>query len=188
MLDCDERRLLVIELYLMRHGIAVEPGESDATTDAERQLSHTGRSRMEHEARGISMLDLRLDLILTSPLTRCRETAEIVAHQLDLKKRIKILDTLAPGRAFANGDGPHAEIFIDLGAWQFERALLVGHMPDLAEIASSLLSGNRHLNLDFRRGSICAIEVASLPPRGPGLLRWMMAPRQLRMIGRPRSR
>lgn len=184
----DERSLRVIELYLMRHGIAVELGEDGTGSDAERQLSGEGRSKMEIEATGLAKLGLKVDLVLTSPLRRCRQTAEIVAHRLNLHHRIKVLDALAPGRAFANGDGPHAEIFIELGAWQFERALLVGHMPDLAEITSSLLTGNRHLNLDFRRGSICAIEVASLPPRGPGLLRWMMAPKQLRMLARSRPR
>lgn len=178
----------MIELYLMRHGIAVELDEEGARTDAERHLSSEGRSRMQLEAAGLAQLGLKFDLILTSPLRRCLQTAEIVAQRLNLHKRVQILESLAPGRAFANGDGPHAEIFIELGAWPFERALLVGHMPDLAEITSSLLTGNRHLNLDFRRGSICAIEVASIPPRGPGLLRWMMAPKQLRMLARSRAR
>lgn len=172
----------MIELYLMRHGIAVEAGEPGHSTDAERELSNVGRARMEQEATGIRELDLHLDLILTSPLRRCRQTSEIVASRLGLKNRTRILDALAPGLAFANGEGPQADIFIELGAAQFDRALLVGHQPDLAEISSYLLAGNRHLNLDFRKGSICAIEVSSIPPRGPGLLRWMMAPGQLRRL------
>ncbi|MFZ4984740.1 MAG: phosphohistidine phosphatase SixA [Blastocatellia bacterium] len=176
----------MIELYLMRHGIAAAAGESGVATDAERELSAVGRARLQQEAAGIRELGLKPDLILSSPLRRCQQTSEIVANRLGLQHRTRVLEALAPGRAFANGEGAHAEIFIELGAWQFERALLVGHQPDLAEISSYLLAGNRNLNLDFRKGSICAIELASLPPRGPGLLRWMMAPRQLRMLARTR--
>ena len=172
----------LIELYLMRHGIAVEIGSAGVTTDSERHLSDLGESKLRRVALGIREIAPKFNLILTSPFRRCRQTAEIVAAALDLEHRLRVIDSLAPGRAFANGDGPYAEIFIELGACEFERALLVGHMPDLAEIASYLLTGNRNLNIDFRRGSICAIETAGLPPRGPGLLRWMMTPKQMRMV------
>ena len=172
----------------MRHGIALDPGESAVTTDADRPLSNEGRVRLELEALGLRELGISFNLILTSPYRRCRETAELVARRLDLLHRVKVLDTLAPGRAFGNGEGPLADVFIELGAWQFDRALVVGHMPDLAEIASSLLTGTRNLNLDFKRGTVCAIEIASLPPRGPGLLRWMMAPKQLRLLAKSRGK
>lgn len=178
----------MIELYLMRHGIALDPGESGAGSDADRPLSDEGRARLELEALGLRELGLRFNVVLTSPFRRCRETAELIATRLDLLHRVKIVDALAPGRAFGNGEGPLADIFIELGAWQFDRALVVGHMPDLAEIGSSLLTGSRNLNLDFKRGTVCAIEIASLPPRGPGLLRWMMAPKQLRLLGKSRGK
>lgn len=178
----------MIEIYLMRHGLAVDAGTPGVTTDADRPLTAEGRRRLRQEALALEELELKFNLILTSPFQRCRETAEVVAGQLDLLHRVKIIDALAPGRAFGDGEGPHAEIFIELGAWQFDRALLVGHMPDLAEIGSHLLTGNRNLNLDFKRGTVCAIEVASLPPRGPGLLRWMMTPRQLRRLAKSQGR
>jgi phosphohistidine phosphatase len=127
---------------------------------------------------------LKLNLILTSPLLRARQTAEVVAEVLELQHKVKIIESLAPGRAFVEGEGRHAEIFLELGAYQFDRALLVGHMPDLSDLASFLLSGNRNLNIEFKKGAVCAIEVASLPPRGPGLLLWMMSPKQLRMLGK----
>src|SRR5262249_4821968 len=133
---------------------------------------------------GLKELELKFNVILTSPLLRCRQTAEAVAEVLDLQHRVKIMDSLAPGRSFATGEGGHAEIFLELGAYQFDRALLVGHQPDLSELASFLLTGNRNLNVEFKKGSICAIEVARLPPRGPALLKWMMTPKQLRELGK----
>jgi phosphohistidine phosphatase len=174
----------VIELYLMRHGIAADLGEAGVFKDADRPLTLEGRARMKQATGGIRKLDLKFNLILTSPLLRARQTAEAVAEVLDLQHKVKVLESLAPGRAFIEGAGRHAEIFLELGAYQFDRALLIGHMPDLSELASFLLTGNRNLNVEFKKGSLCAIEVASLPPRGPGLLRWLMTPKQLRLLGK----
>jgi phosphohistidine phosphatase len=174
----------LIKLYLMRHGIAADLGEGGVLKDADRPLTLEGRSRMKVEAAGMRELDLKFNVILSSPLLRCRQTAEAVAEVLDLQHRVKVIDSLAPGQAFIESEGRHAEIFLELGAYQFDRALLVGHMPDMSELASFLLTGNRNLNIEFKKGSVCAIEVASLPPRGPGLLRWLMTPAQLRAIGK----
>lgn len=174
----------MIQLFLMRHGIAVDLGEGGIINDADRPLTPEGRAKMKQAAGGLKELDLKFNVILTSPLLRCRQTAEAVAEVLDLQHRVKIIESLAPGKAFAAGEGGHAEIFLELGAFQFDRALLVGHMPDLSEIASHLLAGNRNLNIEFKKGSICTIEISSLPPRGPGLLRWMMSPKHLRALNK----
>ncbi len=174
----------MIELYLMRHGIAADLGEGGVLKDADRPLTLEGRARMKLTAVGIRELGLKFNVILTSPLLRTRQTAEAIAEVLDLQHKVKIIDSLAPGLAFVEGEGKHAEIFLELGAFQFDRALLVGHMPDLSELVSFLLTGNRNLNIEFKKGSLCAIEVASLPPRGPGLLRWLMTPKQLRLLGK----
>lgn len=174
----------MIKLYLMRHGIAADLGEGGVLKDADRPLTLEGRSRMKQAATGIREMGLKFNLILSSPLLRSRQTAEAVAEVLDLQHRVKIIESLAPGRAFIEGEGRHAEIFLELGAYQFDRALLVGHLPDLSELASFLLTGNRNLNIEFKKGSLCAIEIASLPPRGPGLLRWQMTPAQLRLLGK----
>lgn len=168
----------------MRHGIAADLGDGGVLKDADRPLTLEGRARMKQAATGIQELDLKFNVILTSPLLRSRQTAEVVAEVLDLQHKVKTLESLAPGRWHIEGAGKHAEIFLELGAYQFDRALLVGHMPDLSELASFLLTGNRNLNIEFKKGSICAIELASLPPRGPGLLRWLMAPKHLRLLGK----
>ncbi len=174
----------MIKLYLMRHGIAAELGEGGVIKDEDRPLTQEGRARMKQAAAGLRELDLKFNVILTSPLLRARQTAEAVAEVLDLQHKVKIFESLAPGKAFIEGEGSHAEIFLELGAYQFDRALLVGHMPDLAELASFLLTGNRNLNVEFKKGSVCAIEVSSIPPRGPGLLHWMLTPKQMRLLGR----
>src|SRR5262249_24698782 len=161
-----------------------ELGEGGSSKDAGRPLTMGGRAKMKQATVGLRELELKFNLVLTSPLLRARQTAEAVAEVLDLQHRVKIIESLAPGRAFATGEGGHAEISLELGAFQFDRALLVGHQPDLSELASFLLTGNRNLNVEFKKGSICAMEVASLPPRGPALLKWLMTPKQLRQLGK----
>ena len=168
----------------MRHGIAADLGEGGIIKDEDRPLTPEGRVRIKQGAAGLRELGLKFNVILTSPLLRCRQTAEAVAEVLDLQHRFKIMESLAPGGAFATGEGGHAEIFLELGAYQFDRALLVGHMPDLSEVASYLLTGNRNLNIEFKKGSLCAIEVTSIPPRGPGLLRYLLTPKQMRVLGK----
>ena len=66
----------------------------------------------------------------------------------------------------------------------FDRVLLVGHQPDMSELASFLLTGNHNLNIEFKKGGLCGIQVASIPPRGPGLLRMLLAPRHMRGMGK----
>lgn len=174
----------MIELYLMRHAIAADLGVGGIINDADRPLTPEGRAKMKQGAAGLKELGLKFNIILTSPLLRCRQTAEAVAEVLELQHRVKIIESLAPGKAFATGEGGHAEIFLELGAYQFDRALLVGHMPDLSELASYLMAGNRNLNIEFKKGSLCLVEVSSLPPRGPGLLRWLMSPKQMRGLNK----
>lgn len=174
----------MIELYLMRHGIAGALGDGGVLKDADRPLTLEGRARIKQEAEGIRKLGLKFNMIFMSPLLRARQTAEGIAEALDLQHKVKTLEALAPGRAFVESEGKNAEIFLELGAYQFDRALLVGHMPDLSELASLLLTGHRNLNIEFKKGSICAIEIASIPPRGPGLLRWLMSPKHLRTLGK----
>src|SRR4051812_50182589 len=84
------------ELYLIRHGIAEERGDA-WPDDAKRPLSEEGMTRMRKSMRGLARLELTIDVLLTSPLVRTRQTAEIVAAALDPKPAIVAVDSLAPG-------------------------------------------------------------------------------------------
>src|SRR5262245_18194036 len=138
----------MIELYLMRHGIAGALGEGGVVKDADRPLTLEGRARIKQAAEGLRELGLKFNIIFMSSLLRSRQTAEAVAEALDLQQKVKILDSLAPGRAFVESERNNAEIFLELGAFLFDRALLVGPMPDLSVLASLLLTGNRNLNIE----------------------------------------
>jgi phosphohistidine phosphatase len=177
----------LIGIYLMRHGIAADLGVGGVIRDADRPLTPEGRVRLQQAAEGMRRAEMKFNLIFASPLLRARQTAEAVADVLGLQHKVKVIETLAPGRGLVGAESNRGEIFIEMGAYTFQRALLVGHQPDLSELASYLLTGNRNLNIEFKKGAICAIEVTSLPPRGPGLLRWLLTPRHLRQMAKSKT-
>ena len=86
-----------MNLYLLRHGIAVEPGTPDYEIDADRPLTSKGGERMRDIAGAMQALELSFDCILTSPYLRARQTAEIVADKLEARKKLHSTPHLAPG-------------------------------------------------------------------------------------------
>jgi phosphohistidine phosphatase len=163
----------MIELYLIRHGIAEERGEA-WPDDNKRPLAQDGISRLRKGARALTRLDVAFDVILTSPLVRTRQTAEIIAGELDPHPHIATLDSLAPGATAA-------AVLADLEKYaKRERIALVGHEPGIGELAARLI-GSRHA-IPFKKGAVCRIDIESLPTTGPGDLRWFLAPKMLRSI------
>jgi phosphohistidine phosphatase len=163
------------ELYLIRHGLAEERGDA-WPDDAKRPLTAEGMTRLRKAARGMAQLGLSFDVILTSPLVRTRQTAEIVAGGLDPRPSIVNVDSLAP-------DGNYAAIVTDLEKHARKtRIALVGHEPGIGELAARLI-GSRHA-IEFKKGAIARVDIEDIPPAGPGDLRWLMTPKILRALKR----
>jgi phosphohistidine phosphatase len=163
------------ELYFIRHGIAEERGDA-WPDDAKRPLTDEGMSRMRKAVRGLARMGVSIDVVLTSPLVRTRQTAEIVAAGLDPRPSLVSLESLAPA-------GSYAAVLAALEKHaRKERIALVGHEPMIGEIAARMI-GSRH-PIAFKKGAVCRIDVEALPPAGPGELRWLMTPKILRLIKR----
>lgn len=161
------------ELYLVRHGIAEERG-TEWPDDSRRPLTRKGVSRLEKSARGLISLGVTFDVMLTSPLVRARETAEVVAALFEPRPPIVAIDSLTP-------DGGYQQLLEDLAKQtRRSRIALVGHEPSLGEYAARL-AGSRHA-FEFKKGAVCRIDVEVLPPTSPGALRWFMTPRMLRNL------
>ena len=163
-------------IYLMRHGIAADP--APGVSDADRALTPEGVRKTERVAAGLEKLGIKPDVILSSPLRRAEETARLVAEALDARPRVELFPPLGPGVA-------PSELVKQLRAHRrASELLLVGHQPDLGELASFLLTGTPKLvPLPFRKAAVAAIAVSSLPPRRPGDLEWFLTPGQLRSLG-----
>jgi len=115
-----------------------------------------------------------LDVVLTSPLVRARQTADIVAAGFSPRPSIVPVDSLAPGGSFAS-------IMADIEKHARKaRVALVGHEPGLGELAARLI-GSRH-PIEFKKGAVCRIDLDEIPPSGPGHLRWMLTPKILRRL------
>jgi len=163
-----------ISLFLVRHAIAADRGD-DWPDDAKRPVTSDGAAKMRRAIAGLRGLDVKLDLVLTSPLTRAMETAELLVSGLKPTPALKPLPALAPGVAPAK---VAEAIVADRGV----RAIaIVGHEPGLGELAAWLI-GARH-PLPFKKGGICRIDVTELPPGRTGQLVWFATPKMLRALG-----
>lgn len=163
------------ELYLIRHGLAEERGEA-WPDDSERPLTEEGMDRLRKSMRGLTRIGVSLDVVLTSPLVRTRQTAEIVAAAFDPRPHIFNVESLAP-------DGSVASFIAELEKHSRRTRIgIVGHEPGIGELATRLIGG-RH-SIPFKKGAVCRIDVATLPSSGPGDLRWFVTPRILRSIKR----
>lgn len=168
-----------MELYLIRHGVAQQLGLKNDFTDEKRTLTAEGRERMREAARGLRKLGVQLDLLLTSPLVRAVETAELVAEALGLSKK-EIIETgrLAPG-------GSAEDLFAEIkGHTGVESAALVGHEPYLGELAARMVQSSGRLAMNLRKGSVCCINIVETVPSFRGELLWLMTPKQLRLLAK----
>src|SRR5512142_104906 len=150
-------------LYFVRHAIAEERGDA-YPDDTKRPLTPKGMTRFRKTARGLGALDVAIEHILTSPLVRARQTADILAAETSGKPTIEETDALAPGASYA-------QLTVALEACgRYSSIALVGHEPTLGEMVGRLL-GMRG-PVEFKKGAVCRVDVDTLPPAAPGRLRW----------------
>jgi phosphohistidine phosphatase len=162
-----------IELYLIRHGLAAARGDA-WPDDTKRPLTHKGIARMRREAEALTSLGVTFDQIVTSPLVRTRQTAEILAEGLASRPPLATSDALAPA-------GTVAQAIEELGKYSRRRRIaVVGHEPNIGELAAKLIGARAAL--EFKKGGICRIDLETLPPARPGRLRWFATPKMLRSV------
>ncbi len=161
-------------LYLLRHGVAVPPG-TPGIADDDRPLTPDGRKKMHEIARGFVSLELNVDRIVTSPLSRARETAEIMAFHLGLGRKLEVDGALAAGQTAES-------IAAWLAGLEDCDRMIVGHNPGFSDLTGRLL-GSARLGeaCNLRKGGIVALE--STAEAGAYRLDWMARPRLLRRSG-----
>ena len=161
-----------ITLYLIRHAIAEERGDEWPDDDL-RPLTKEGSKLFSAAARGFLSFATAPEQVITSPLVRARQTADLFAAAAKPAVPVSIMDELSPGHS------PSAVLTKVRKLGDRERVALVGHEPDLGYLAAHLLGCGRPL--PFKKGGICRID-ATLGRQSNGTLIWFLPPKALRAV------
>jgi len=167
-----------MNLYIIRHGIAEELGVHGNQNDSQRELTEKGRAKMIDIAEGLRAFDVELDLILSSPYLRTKETAEIVAKTFKMKDKLVYSENLTPAGDLGNLIDEINE------KYPVENLAVVGHEPSLSSLVSLLLSGQPSLNITMKKGGICCLSMEQNLSKGGAVLEWLLTPHQLISLGK----
>ena len=166
-----------MELYVVRHGIAVDREDPKCPPDPERYLTEEGVDKTKRVAKGVAALGATPGLFVSSPYTRALQTAEIFADALDYtRQKIRRSELLLPGaeptlllRELAREKQP-SSIF------------LFGHAPQLDDVIATALGAKKHAT-SLKKAGVALLELKRLSPP-MGQLVWLAIPKMLRRAGK----
>jgi phosphohistidine phosphatase len=157
-----------MQVYLLRHGIAEE---GNATmNDGDRSLTNEGRRKLRQVLTHVADAGVKAGLIISSPLKRAQQTAEIARTCLRSKEEVLFTRALLPG---ASPEGVWDEIRVHSDQ---DSVLLVGHNPLFSDLAGHLM-GNPNLQVDFKKGAVMCLDFESVGAKPRGTLRWYLTAR-----------
>ncbi|MBX9947520.1 MAG: phosphohistidine phosphatase SixA [Candidatus Obscuribacterales bacterium] len=166
-----------MKIYLMRHATAVERLGGAILNDSQRPLTDDGRAETRMMANALKKLNAKPTLVVSSPLTRARQTAEIIHEVLGTEAELKVADGLAPG-------GTSSEVFKNLKKFPpFEDIFMVGHEPDIGRLAADLMLAGPEVMISFKKAAVIRVDVQDLPPTWPGSLKWFLTPKVANLMG-----
>jgi phosphohistidine phosphatase len=166
-----------MNLYIIRHAIAVDEGKSDYESDSQRPLTDKGRKKMRQIAKSLHNLGVEFDLILSSPYVRARETAEILADAFKMKKKILFSDNLVP---LGN---PELLITEMNEKYSVDSIAVVGHEPHLSALVGLLAAESGKIDVTLKKGGVCYLSADDLHHEHRARLEWLLTPGLLIEIG-----
>lgn len=162
-----------MDLLVLRHGEAGR--RSSMQGDSKRLLTAEGLQEIADLSNGLKALDVKFDHILTSPLLRAKNTAEIVAKSLKFKGKIEELDDLKP-------EGNRLKFYSILSKLKQDSVVLVvGHEPYLSTMIGEAISQS-DCRINLKKAGLARIRVLSTLPKIKGELRWLLTPKHLKKI------
>lgn len=173
----------MVQLYILRHGeagkrMAAGGGATAAARDSERALTVAGRKEVEEIAGALSKLGIEPDLVATSPLKRARQTADIAAKRLKVKKGgLAEWDELKP-------EGKRADLYKKLAQFKPDSAvMIVGHEPQLSAVIAEVVFGTPAPGkIVLKKAGLAKVTVTSFQPSLKGELRWLLAPKHMKRM------
>jgi phosphohistidine phosphatase len=162
-----------MDLYIIRHAQAGHFGDPNWPDDTQRPLTDEGRQRFAQLVQQLADRGFAPEVIATSPMVRCRQTAQIVAESARSSPEILELDALLPGN--------NLEALLE---WtteqsrQYSQLAWIGHAPDVGRLTAELI-GDRDTWVRFSKGAIAAVRFYGPPEIGSGELRWLVTAKTL---------
>ncbi|HEX4263597.1 MAG TPA: phosphohistidine phosphatase SixA [Verrucomicrobiae bacterium] len=160
-----------MKLYILRHGDAAEHGDP-RYKENERPLTPKGIQRTKQLAHVLREMEITFDAILSSPLTRARETAEIIGRGLKEPDNLRFSEHLTPS-------GNMEELVHQVNTIRPapKSVILVGHEPYLSGFISLLCTGGPGLPIVVKKGALCRLDIQVLSCGKCAKLDWLLQPR-----------
>jgi phosphohistidine phosphatase len=166
-----------MQLYIVRHGVAVDREDPKCPADPERFLTNEGMEKTREVAKGVAEVAAVPDLMLTSPYLRAVQTAEIFATALEYPKpKIRKSDLLLPG-------AESLQLFRELARDKDLSSVFVfGHAPHLDDLIATAIGTKHHIS-SLKKAGVALVELKRLVPPS-GELIWLATPKLLRKAGK----
>lgn len=162
-----------MDLYLLRHGDAgdhlLSPGMDNA-----RRLTNEGNEKTKAVVRALKKMKYAPpEAIVSSPLTRAQETAQLAIEHFAPKAHFEISNVITPG-----GEMETTMAFIQKMSQKYKSLMLVGHDPHLSCFASVLVSGSMRPVIEMKKSSVALFTLTEMDvPRMRGELRLLLPSR-----------
>jgi phosphohistidine phosphatase len=166
-----------MQLYIVRHGIAVDREDPKCPPDPERFLTEEGTEKTRQVAKGVAEIATVPDLMISSPYVRAMQTAEIFAKALEYPKdKIRKSDFLLPG-------AESLQLFRELSKDKDNSVVFVfGHAPHLDDLIATALTSKHHIT-SLKKAGVALVELRRLVPPS-GELVWLSTPKLLKKVGK----
>ena len=162
-----------MQLYIVRHGIAIDREDSKCPPEAERYLTEEGVEKTKQVAGAVAALGIHADLMISSPYVRAMQTAAIFASELEYaKQKIRRTDSLLPGAE------PGAFLRELAREKDVSTVLCFGHAPHVDGLLAAAVGASRHIT-SMKKAGVALVELKRLSPPN-GQLLWLMTPKLVR--------
>ncbi len=160
------RNLTKMKLLIIRHAEAVAQGDK---SDHDRELTDLGCLQSEHLSQFLMKNHIQLDMLVSSPYERAKQTAEILKKSLGLSE-----EKLLFCRDF-EPNNRRKRMARCVNSLEGETFAVIGHEPDLSSFIG-WLCGNKKCRPELVKGGLALVEVEGLARRGAGILKWLLVP------------
>ena len=167
-----------MDVYVLRHGVADERDFQKYPDDDLRPLIPEGIDKLTRQAKGLKAVGFAVDLVISSPLVRAVQTAEVVMASLEIAGELAYSETLVPEA--------HPYLLLEELASKHrdvEKVMVVGHEPHMSSFVSMAVTGDPNGLIRLKKGALCKLRIPRLDGVRSGWLEWLMTPEQMIKLG-----